>query len=923
MTVTEKPTLRFSLKILPWLVVLAALAIYVATANRWVTFASLPVVGKLLGWDWWSTQTVAPLNYLITLPLTMVSQDSAPGLMNALSAVLAALTLGTLARTVALLPQDRTREQRQKDRNPNGLLGIPTNWIPPVFAILALGFQMTFWEHATAATGEMLNLLLFAHVVRCLLEYRQAQKEHWLYQFVFVYGLATANNWAMIGFFPLFLLALVWFRGKSFFQLKFLSKLVIFGLLGLCLYLVMPLVESSRGNGQFGALFHEQLGTQKQILKSIPLWMPLMLSLVVFIPLLSMTIRWPSNMSEANPIAAFLTLLMFYLIHAVFLGFSIWVMFDPTYSPRMMGLGLPFLTFYYLIALNIGYYSGYFLLVFRQSEQRGWKRQSSMQNGLAWLITVAVWAGPVVVAGLLIQRNLPTIRGNNIFALREYSKRIVASLPDKGAMLLSEEPHLLLLLEAYYAANGKNPHMLIDTRSLPYARYQSVLAKHYPDRWMDLVTGKSLPDPLPVSGVVQLIGIHAQSNKFFYLHPTSGPQILEHFHPEPRGVIFEMRPYQTNQLLAATPTPEEEKQNDAFWQEQRDFLNQLQPYVKNPYCGASVVGRYLSRSLNEWGVALNHAGQTNAAQKYFDDAIMMNPANVAAKFNKAGEVGDGDWDQGRTWSAMLRENGSFCVPKLQHDLGRTLAASGLYRQALEQLAYAVEAKPEQVEYRLTYGNVLLLGKVPEHALKVLEPLRGPANSSEWTTPMKMEFVRQEANAHIALKDYKQAESILTKAHTEYPKEEVPMNGLLATYLAQKNFSEALAVIKEQLTINPKNVTALMNQGAVHLEKGDVNKAIESLNQARELAPKNRSILMNLAMAKFRNDDLKGAEESYASLAQADPKDPVPYYFLGEIALKEKRKPEAIAHFEKFLKLASPNTREAALVQQRLKELKGS
>ena len=59
-----------------------------------------------------------------------------------------------------------------------------------------------------------------------------------------------------------------------------------------------------------------------------------------------------------------LTSFMFHLIHAVFLVVCLWVAFDPPFSPRHLGLGLPFLTFYYLGALSVGYYCGYFLLVF-------------------------------------------------------------------------------------------------------------------------------------------------------------------------------------------------------------------------------------------------------------------------------------------------------------------------------------------------------------------------------------------------------------------------------------------------------------------------------------------------------------------------------------------------------------------------------
>ncbi len=927
MTVTEKPTLRFSLKIFPWLIVLAALAVYLATANRWVTLSSLPVVGKLLGWDWWTSHSTTPLMYLVTLPFTWLPAGTAPALMNALSAVLAALTLGTLARTVALLPQDRTREQRQRERTPGGLLSIPTNWLPPLFAIFALGFQLTFWEHATAATGEMLNLLLFAHLIRCLLEYRQEQKVSWLYQFVFVYGVATTNNWAMISFFPVFLVSLIWFRGKSFFNLKFLAKLTAFGLLGLSLYLLMPAVESSRGMGEFGTLLREQLGQQKLILRSIPAWLPLILSFVVFLPLLSMVVRWPSNMGEANPIAAFLTLLMFYLIHAMFLGFSIWVMFDPTYSPRAMGMAtgmaIPFLTFYYLIALNIGYYSGYFLLIFRQSEQRGWKRQSGLRSAMSWVVTVAIWIGPVFMAGALLYRNLPAIQGNNTPALKEYSQRMAAQLPDTGAVLLSEEPHLILLLEAHYAANGKNPHLLLDTRSLPYARYQGILAKHYPGRWTDLVNGKSLPEPLPGPAVAQLIGLHAQSNRLFYLHPVNGPHILEYYHPQPRGVIHELVLYQAGQIIAPPVSEDELKLNHDFWADQRSYLNQLQPFTDKSGCDAAIVGRYLSRALNQWGVTLHRAGQTNESAKFFTDALMLNPANITAQINQDGKAESEEWSHNLTWSKLLRENGALCVPQLQFELGKTLLGFGLLRQAAEQLDYVVQAKPDRLEYLLTYADILQKGQVPQLALKILQSAGKSPEFGNLPVPAKLEFIRQESLAYLAMTNLHQAEEVLLAARKLHPKEDVPLTGLLGVYLQEKNFSKALAVVKEQLVLNSNNVVALQNEGAIYLETKQPEKALNALEKALQISPENVPVLMNYALTKLQLDDLAGAEASYLKLMKLQTNSPVPYFFLGEIAYRQKKRDEAISHYEKFLTKVAPGSKDALHVQERLKQLKGS
>ena len=90
----------------------------------------------------------------------------------------------------------------------------------------------------------MFDLLLFAYVVRCLLEFRIDERESWLMRAAFVFGVGMTNNWAMIGFFPLFLVALVWIKGLSFFNLRFLARMSLCLLAGLSLYLLLPLVQS-------------------------------------------------------------------------------------------------------------------------------------------------------------------------------------------------------------------------------------------------------------------------------------------------------------------------------------------------------------------------------------------------------------------------------------------------------------------------------------------------------------------------------------------------------------------------------------------------------------------------------------------------------------------------------------------------------
>src|ERR1700722_5110111 len=107
---TEKrtdPRRNFVPRFLPWLLAIVALAVYAFTLNRAVSLASLVPVAKISGWTW-ETEVLNPLSFIVLYPFRWLSISLIPLALNFFSAVCAALTLGLLARSVAILPQDRT-----------------------------------------------------------------------------------------------------------------------------------------------------------------------------------------------------------------------------------------------------------------------------------------------------------------------------------------------------------------------------------------------------------------------------------------------------------------------------------------------------------------------------------------------------------------------------------------------------------------------------------------------------------------------------------------------------------------------------------------------------------------------------------------------------------------------------------------------
>src|SRR6476659_9039479 len=119
----HRARLSFVQTTLPWVVAGVALLLYVVTANRWVTLESLPFVAKVAGWDW-TLPYQNPLFFLLTYPLRWFPAGIQPLALNLFAGVCAALALGLLARSVALLPHDRTHEQRLRERSEFSLLTI-------------------------------------------------------------------------------------------------------------------------------------------------------------------------------------------------------------------------------------------------------------------------------------------------------------------------------------------------------------------------------------------------------------------------------------------------------------------------------------------------------------------------------------------------------------------------------------------------------------------------------------------------------------------------------------------------------------------------------------------------------------------------------------------------------------------------------
>lgn len=929
---------RFVHFVLPWIVAAGALVVFLATLHPWLSVASLPVVAKVAGWDWLPSQ-LGPAVWLLTAPFRWLPPAAQPAALNVFAAVCGALSVGLLAKCVALLPHDRTREQRQRERSDFTFLSVPLAWAPPVAAALLAALQLTWWEHSTAFTGEMAVLLIFAFCVFAILRFRVAADEtadRWLLAVAFLVPFVAAGTWGMTGFLPLFLVAVIWVKGVRFFDGRFLTRAMLCAAAGFAFILFGPVMQKLAGNpASLIQLLRMDLGLQKSVIGGFPKYVLLMFGLTSLLPLLLMGIRWPSSFGDLSAAGATITNLMSRVIHTVFFAACVWVAFDPPFSPRALGFGLPYLPLYFLGALSIGYFSGYLLLVLGEAPQGRTARVSAgaetAGKAAAWMFALVLLATGV---GLGV-RNLPSLRAQNSPALRELGGRLAAGLPAGPAVALSDDPGLLLLAAAAAEARPAGPRPLfLDTRVLRYHAYQNHLARRHSGRWPELVL-EQLGDPLPDLALIQQIAVLGQSNRLFYLHPSFG-YYFEAFHATPAGPLLELTlrltnspaPSLTNAVAASQPVwlqTREALTGDAAPERMRVLRAPDAPFLAAAY----------ARALNFWGVLLQRTGQTPEAGRFFSAAGRLDTNNLVAQVNLAfnarlqapaatnpplAMLGAGSLPER---FRDLRTFFLYCGPPDEPNHLFTFAAimgdGGLVRQSADAFARVAELRPDSPEAALALAGARLRTGEFDTALTLVETMRLQRGAG-LTTDQQDALSDIEALARLGLGDVRSAERPLLAAAGARPADTAPLQTLVRVYVQAGEFTNALQILDRIIAARPADMRPVVTRSAVQIAMQDHAGAVLTLDPLLEQQTNNIPALVNRALALSalkRNDD---AARDYRTLTALAPGLHDVWFHLGELDFKRQDFTAARRNYERFLDKVPPGSDQARQARERLTEI---
>lgn len=951
-TDSAPPENRFVTRRLPWWIGGGALLFYFVSLNHWISLGSLETVTRLSGWRW-QPEIGRPLTLTIFGPLKLLPASWLPVLANCLTAICAALALGQLARSVAILRQDvAPNDPLRKNKLGPAILTGPLAWLPPVLAVLVCGLQQDFWEHATAASGEMLSLLCFAIAFRCVLEFRIEARDKWLYRGAFAFALGATDNALMIAYLPAFIAAVIWVRGYgACLNWRFLLRLTGGALLGFSLYLLVPtlLCATAPGRWDFWPALKAELAIQKHALQIFRISALRLLVVTAPLPFVLLAVRWRSHtvqLADDTHVGVFFSKASGHFIHTFFFIAAIWMAFEPTIVPRQIEIQTPLLLYRYTWALVAGHCSGYLLLFGKPAGARLPVRWPSF----------AALALVTLLPLILLWKNLGAIRLTNGGALREFIRQLADDLPAGKATVLSDETRQLLLLRAELVARGKEPTvMFVDTRSLPWPEYHWRMATDYGARWPDVV-GTNRVESVSPAMLLNCIRQIATNEPVAYLHPSSG-FFFEDFVAEPNGWIQRLVERTWTNAPRAEGLTDAVVKNERIWQERwtkqlaaraAQFENHRQHAARWAHAPLKslrlaghgnetetlLAGAY-SKLADYWGVQAQRAGLESEAQEWFRRAIVFDADNLAACLNLEFATRRQQGDTNRITVARLREahpkllarferwadvisrNGPVDEPTFLFHTGRMYLAANNPRQALEAFERSAELADDWVAPKLAQAQCQnLLGRSAA-ALALTEALT--AKESQLKGPQMAQLLQVRAAALWRTGQTNEATAYIERVAAQRTDQLGVLLAAAEFYTSTGQFLAELKWREALLQRDPKRLDWIVKKGHAELRGGEFEAAITTLTQALTLEPANANARLFRAVAALRAGKLETARRDYDELLKNPAHTPNALFGLGEIAWREHDTNAMILYYQAFLTNNAVISPQAALANQRLKD----
>ena len=924
-------------KYLPWLLALPFLALYLITRHPWYSVTSLAVTGDMGGLDGsWLYQK--PGFALVTGFVRWLPVSVLPKVANTLAAFMGAGVLVLLGRCAYLLPRDRTREERIRSSGGEAEALGRWIWFPPILAVSLLGLQRTFWEHATAQTGELWDLLAFAWCIRCLLEYRADRQDKWFWRFSVVYGFAAVDNWAMYSFAPLFAVAILWMRGKEVFDFPFLVRLVGLGMIGFLLYLVAPMIGRIQAGSSisWGEAIHAQLVYQRSVLFGIPRGRILLLALVNLLPLVMLGIRWEG--SSRTPIERITTIMAVVMFHLAGLILGLITAFDLRFGPRQMvyldplagGVSVPLLTFHYCSALATAYFAGYFILVGGFRPSRNWSNPgpvAAFLGRLGWAVCLLLAVGTPFA---MVARNWSAVRSENQPYLQHLASGLREKLPAEGSVVLSSDylMHELLLATEPIGSVSK-PNLYILTPKMPEVIYRRHLA--------DSAAAKAWPELRRVADARTNIAneflslwYRAVREDHAFLTYIGADFLSEGVRQEPLALSVRARVASSEGTSGLVIRPDQVAEVVADWDQRREAYRELNSERAPDSMTAQVASQLLSRTANSVGAALQAAKDYSAARHLFEVAKEWDANNVSADVNL---LANSDLSAGRSVgptarrrmegyspSALYVRSGSIEEPEALLSIGRELMLSDppCMQSATGLFLRAKELDPSLTRASLAIIAVWLNRGFPQKALAEIASIE---HRPDLKTDERLSIVRFRSGILTQLGRTDEVESTLEEAVEKLPNQIAPLDLLSSFYLEHRRLSKLAPVLGAWEHLDPTDSRPVLRRAMGLMLESKYLDAVPLLDTLLSRNPELETARANRAMANLQLKKFDLAKRDFDRLLERAPNNYVYHAGAAQVSEQEHDEAGALSHWDAFLATAPHEAPQYTNVLEKVRQLR--
>ena len=253
---------------------------------------------------------------------------------------------------------------------------------------------------------------------------------------------------------------------------------------------------------------------------------------------------------------------------------------------------------------------------------------------------------------------------------------------------------------------------------------------------------------------------------------------------------------------------------------------------------------------------------------------------------------------------------------IERRLGENDAAKQSLRRALEikpndkfALAERAEIALSEADYKSAQADIDRLNQInpKPDAAKILQARIYAAGGKQNEAVKILDTISAPDKNAVSLRNLLAAASSENaedlEKQLEKDQKNVAILSRLCNLLRIENPAKALAYCRNASELEPNNISHAVGYGAALVQAGNYADAANLLGKLTEIAPDNYTAHANLATALFQSNRFEEAKKEFLWLSEKQPDLPITYYFLAISHDKLEEFLDAMANYQKFLRLA--------------------